>query len=251
MSAARVRDSSCLLALPDELLILVARCALDAHLPSSLSLYQASANLRSRLVVIAELAGERRLQWLPAASGKVVVSNEGCTVMPLSNRKYGVCCWAVARVLPTMGKSSWQVRVNSMNDEDALGIRIGVSDEAVQRAWCVWLYNGNLQFESRVPQAPENGDGFYYKWGESTATQLGFPSRHNKHVMAYERWRHDHTTGAVIEVLFDHDAGSLAFSVNGADPCCAQGGFPKGAALRPWVMVADSHDQLSLVRPYL
>ena len=40
-------------------------------------------------------------------------------------------------------------------------------------------------------------------------------------------------TGAVIEVIFDHDAGSLSYRVNDWPVFEALRGFPVGAALRP------------------
>ena len=59
-----------------------------------------------------------------------------------------------------------------------------------------------------------------------------------------------HTVGAVFEVVFDHDAGTMSFILNGGAPHLALGGFPKGAAMRPYVQCCPG-DQVSLVRPFL
>ena len=55
-------------------------------------------------------------------------------------------------------------------------------------------------------------------------------------------------TGAVIEVIVDHDEGTLGFRVNGGPELHALGGFPQGAALRPFVQCWRANDRVSLVR---
>ena len=61
--------------------------------------------------------------------------------------------------------------------------------------------------------------------------------------------------GAVIEVLVDHDEGTLSYRVNGGPLLEALKGetkFPKGAALRPFVACpVHSGDRVRLVTPYL
>ena len=97
---------------------------------------------------------------------------------------------------------------------------------------------------------------------------LGFPDGHSTMVLAYHSYTVSPSPGssplvhpaygecAVIEVLLDHDAGTLAFSLNGGAPHHALSGFPKGATMRPWVRCyADPVHRplyrLSLVRPYV
>ena len=94
----------------------------------------------------------------------------------------------------------------------------------------------------------------------SGAPPAGFPDgmpAENSHlgtkIMGYHRWGGDPTLtdGSIIEVRFDHDAGTLSFGVNGEPPRHALGGFPKAVAMRPWVELGFPARQLSLVRPYL
>ena len=58
-------------------------------------------------------------------------------------------------------------------------------------------------------------------------------------------------TGAVIQVLVDHDEGVLSFQINGGPVLEALKGLPKGAAgqLRPFAIVRGG--SLRFVRPYL
>ena len=58
-------------------------------------------------------------------------------------------------------------------------------------------------------------------------------------------------TGAVIECILDHDAGSLAFSVNGGPRLHALSGFPKGAAMRLGVCLRWHGDRVTLVSAYI
>ena len=54
---------------------------------------------------------------------------------------------------------------------------------------------------------------------------------------------------AIIECIYDADAGSLAFRVNGGDELTAEIKFPRGAALRPWACVCNRGDEVTLVSP--
>ena len=83
----------------------------------------------------------------------------------------------------------------------------------------------------------------------------GFPDGHMTQVMKDEAGDPANlvgrATGAVIEVLVDHDEGTLGFRVNGGPPLDALKGFPKGAALRISVILSWAFDRVSLVQPYL
>ena len=57
-------------------------------------------------------------------------------------------------------------------------------------------------------------------------------------------------TSAVIEVIVDHSEGSLAFRINDGPVLEALRGFPKGAPLRPWVLMWLQGDSMTLCRPY-
>ena len=85
----------------------------------------------------------------------------------------------------------------------------------------------------------------------------GYPSGHGKQVMKDAGGQptdlDGRAIGAVIEVLVNHDAGTLGYRVNDGPLLEALTGFPAGAALRPWAWAGIPYagDCLSVVRPYL
>jgi hypothetical protein len=64
---------------------------------------------------------------------------------------------------------------------------------------------------------------------------------------------HARAEGVVIEVLFDHDAGTLNYRLNDGQVGQALGGFPKGAALRLWAALDDRrrNHRMTIVRPWI
>ena len=70
-------------------------------------------------------------------------------------------------------------------------------------------------------------------WPDGHGTAVCSPSLKGKEV------------GAVIEVVVDHDAGSLSFRINRGPLLPALGGYPRGARLRPWARLCHEGDRLS------
>ena len=56
--------------------------------------------------------------------------------------------------------------------------------------------------------------------------------------------------GATIEVRVNHDEGTLSFIINDGPRLLALRGFPRGAALLPWVML-EGGDRVSFAPPYV
>ena len=57
--------------------------------------------------------------------------------------------------------------------------------------------------------------------------------------------------GAVIEVIVDHSEGSLAFRVDDGPVLPPLRGFPVGAPLRPWALLAAPNDRVRFARAYV
>ena len=51
----------------------------------------------------------------------------------------------------------------------------------------------------------------------------------------------------VIDVIFDHDAGTLAYRVDGGKVQVAVRDFPEGARMRPWMRMGE--DDWCTIRP--
>ena len=61
---------------------------------------------------------------------------------------------------------------------------------------------------------------------------------------------HRRANGAIIEVCLDHDKGALSFGINGGPLQRALGGFPRGAAMRPYARLFYD-DAVRFARPYI
>ena len=57
--------------------------------------------------------------------------------------------------------------------------------------------------------------------------------------------------GAIVEVCLDHDTGTLSFGINGGPLQRALGGFPAGAAMRPFAWLPFPDDAVRFARPYI
>ena len=208
-------------------------------------------------------AESRRLQWQPELTGaymsaenhaadKVVVSRMGRTIK-LGN--LGDFPWVKCGVLPSSGKSSWQIRVDNGGYGQCGNMRIGICDFWGRYFWGLWLDTGRLaRCERKL-----NGERF----DVHTAKPDGWPDGDKKKVygppdpVPYSDIPNrcdlsGRVNGVVVEVVVDHDLGTLCFRVDGGPLLHALDGFPVGARLHPCVEMAFANeDQVSLVRPYL
>ena len=234
--------------LPVELVLTIAKHALALHLPTCLSLRQSCKELRE--VVDAPQAGggrsvraeaeARRLRWEEAVHNEISANGQVLTTVvdPDSN---SLRPWAYGPLLPVTGNSSWAIKV-----EPTYAI-VGVCDAAGLNSWGLRLFHGCLFREYRdangeeVLPLPPPPDG----WPDGPRLLQ---------VVKDEAGNPGHgATGAVIEVLIDHDNGVLSYRVNGGPVLEALKGFPKGAAgrLRPWASTTCFfRHHASFARPY-
>ena len=128
---------------------------------------------------------------------------------------------------------------------------IGICDKRTRCGWGLNLFNGKLiRRTMHYPRAaPLDGypDGARTQvlWSRSSAEQTDGADGEDEPANLQGR-----ANGAVIEVRVDHDAGSLAFGIDGGEDFLAVDGFPKGAAMRPFVKLNNGHDRIRLVRPF-
>ena len=94
--------------------------------------------------------------------------------------------------------------------------------------------------------------------GRAAARRASFPDGDRKQVLVDAEGKPDdldgRAKGAIIEVCLDHDAGTLAFGINGGPLQHALKGFPAGAAMRPFAELprkSRKDDRVRFARPYI
>jgi len=235
--------------LPDVLFETIVDHVVRRDLPQALRLCQSCCVLRRRLARVQVEANARRIQWLPQkAMVNGAVSEYGCTLTCSYERgaKHDFRIpWALGSELPTVGKSSWLVRVEKSGGNNG-AVVIGVSDWTGCHGWGLHLYTGLLVRRGRstcgkyIPGLPPPPD-----WPDGDHTQIltgddGKPTNLD-----------GRADGALIEVTINHDAGELAYTVNGGHYLHALSGFPLGARLCLWARLVHEDDRVSLVRGWL
>ena len=235
-------------------------------------LCQVCQTLRVKFEGLKALAEARRLRWLPNMSAEHLISQDGrsltCTRSPGSD---DILPWVTGGLLPVQGRSAWTIRVlcatntslppasisrsaSHLNPltfflharqvvrslrNDGNGMWIGVCDATARCAWGLFLHSGRLRCVCRDAHG---------KIDFEASPIPGFPKVNYRQVIP--RSKGGSTTGALVEVLLDHDAGTLSYCINGGPRLVALSPldenshasttrspppvFPSGAALRPY-----------------
>lgn len=210
--------------LPDEILQEIGMKALANDLHDSQQLLVVSKRMRVALQLLRAVAKRQRLQWGTAARMEVDFLMVGKA--------------SIGSHLPTEGISSWKVRV-TMSKGNFGNMHVGVIDKQLRCGWTLQLGNMTLRVVGRPPAGFPNGHG------KRATPDCLFYSKAVQNGRAH---------APVIEVVTDHDAGTLSFRVTSHlkdGPLReALSGFPKGAVLRIYAFVCTAGDRLSLVQPY-
>ena len=254
--AARARLFD-LLSLPDDLLLTVARHALAMEVPAALRLLQTCKALQARLGAIGAEAEALKLCWVEEGMVEHTISEDGLTLTEEDGGTYAQRLpWASGPLLPTVGRSTWAVRVEKSRYGDGFGVNIGVCDAAQRNRWALYLIHGKLWRNQR----DERGRRMWIIDEETGEEKLapppdGFPDGDYKQVLLSEEGKPDHlygrANGAIIEVCLDHAKGALSFGINGGPLQRALGGFPVGAAMRPFAWLPCKNDAVRFARPYI
>ena len=223
--------------LSDELIDQVGQHALARHLPSALRFGETCKGLRTKLEAVLSAAEARRLRWLPEPTTFHVIYDQGRSLTrPLHSVGAG---WAVGSLLPSVGISSWSLRVEHSSCNAGM-IVIGVCDAAVRCSWGLRLVDGRMDRYSRdddgqpLPEGTTPPSGF--PDGIDTMDDSLTDSDTSRHPADLE----GRAQGALVDVTVDHDAGTLGYSINGGPHFETLRGFPPAAALRLWAKLTSA-----------
>lgn len=150
--------------------------------------------------------------------------------------------WCAGNLLPTAGTTAWRVSV--LRSAKGVGFMyLGICDSENTCAWSLLPRQGHLRRWSRTAVTQFAG---------ANSKPAGYPNGHLNHILfTRDGQKYDlngRAQGAVIDVIYDADAGTLSFRVDGGPVLPAVSGFPSGAAMRPWARVVD-HGDLIRIEP--
>lgn len=232
-----------------EIVLITAQQVLAAgDLPAAVRMAgQTSKGLRTMLQPVLAEAITRRLQWLPEQTMRHAISNDGKTLTKVLANGHE-CSRSAGPLLPTTGRSAWKVRVDvgECSEQNASGAQrvknnmfIGVCDAHGRNEWGLDLC-----------------EGVCYHLRRNHKGQIIAPADRVAQILSENSERADigSSTGCVVEVLVDHDGGTLSFRVDGGPPVKAQDGFERGAPLRPYASLglarAEKPDRVSFLDAY-
>lgn len=189
------------LSLPEELLLSVTRLTLAGSLPTAVCLATLTCRGLSKVLrPILVDAAERRLQWLPMLTMRHKISDTGRTLVKTHANGHDCAC-AAGPLLPTVGRTAWRVRVEEScaDEDDPSSIYIGICDAAGRSEWGLDLREGILIHLKRnhKGQIVELGDHRADRAWLGDAVCLGARA-----------------AGAVVQVIVDHDVGTVSFKVD-------------------------------------
>ena len=252
VSSVDEASTTVLLDLQSDILELVAWAVLANSPCDALCLCQACHLLRSKLHAVRDMAATRRLRWEPVLTVKHKINESGITLtVGAIFERTDPEPWAAGGLLPTIGRSSWKVRVENSKRNDGNGIWIGVCDAAVRISWGLLLYSGRLR---RMCRDLSTG-----KLDFEAPPADDLPNGNYKLVMKDEDGKpfslRSKANGAVIEVILCHDSGTLGFSVNAGPYLEAlpllDKSFPSGLPLRPYASCYYPGDSVSFTSAVL
>ena len=244
--------------LPAELWDCVARLVLDDHLPSALRIVQTCAALRDHLQLVRHLAGARRLQWNSSGTKGFVISNERRTITRVGCHPEPRDDWALGPLLP-VGSWSCLVTVDHAGDGPrsdgprwlpVMAINLGVchadTQTGVKTGWFLNLVRGGMRC-LQMSDGKIKRKGVQGPFGSAI---LHHPDRLGRPigVQLDELYPGGFAGGIEVEMIFDGNAGTLAFRIDDGPLLPALSGFPPGAALRVCARGPHEHARMTLSR---
>ena len=156
--------------------------------------------------------------------------------------------WCAGSVLPTVGRTAWSVFVAQSSSNVGM-MYLGICDEANTCAWSLLPRQGHLRRWTRTAiTGVQHLDG-------TPPKPVGYPNGHLNHILVTrsgERYDlYGRVKGSIIDVIYDADAGSLSFRIDGGEELPAVSGFPRGASMRPWARVVDPYDVIKVTPSFV
>lgn len=188
-----------------------------------------------------ERAEGRRLQWeQDGFTTGHTITNQGRTITRLGGK--WTKAWACCNVLPTSGRVSWRVRIDRCMANEGV-LCVGVCDAEGRHAYGIAPYSGKLSslYRSCVGAEIEANET-----PPQAHVQCGFLRQVMLDAQGHAANLKGRANGALIEITYDADAGSVAFRVNRGTAVEAIRNLPPGVALRPWARLFDVPDRVTI-----
>ena len=156
------------------------------------------------------------------------------------SRVAGRDSWAACDLLPTTGRSTWEVKINHTFSNRGM-VMIGVCEETSHQAWALYAFTGTLRRCRLQCDAVRCGGAPWEGWPDFDHTPLLVDDASGLYSDL-----DGSANGAVVECTWDADDGCLSFRVNGGATLVAIDCFKRGTALRPWVRLNFAEDRITI-----
>jgi len=239
-----------LLDLPDELLVHIAMRLVAAAEPSDAQHFSfACRNLHEKLqaarTYVAPRVGRHELRWFEThRPDDVVIRSGGRGLKAAADRSWRRAYGRPLTKPAGIAQESFAVRIDQTYANQGM-LQIGVS--LVQRTGaCEWSVS---PFYGRLVRRSWDRDGNLIC---AATPPDAYPDGHLKHVLVDEQGEptrlEGRVVGRVVEVIYDHVAGTLAFALDGGEAGPALEGFPTNPSfpLRPVVGFRFGEDQVTI-----
>jgi len=237
---ARMARQTTLHSLPNDVLLAIVEALEPDHLPACMRLSATNKNCREACRPLQQRVERRRILFAEDKTAGHVITNAGRTLTRLGGK--WTKAWAVGTPLPSSGSVSWRMKIDRCAENEGV-MCIGVCDADGQKAYGLSPYSGTLSSLSCD------------RLGATVTANSSAPPQHAQCVFTKQLMEtadgapsslKGRANGAIIEMTFDADRGSVFMRVNRGSRVCAIAGLPPGTQLRPWARLFDVADRVSV-----
>ena len=250
-----------LLDFDDDVLLVIAQMLFDAReIVALLRLAATCGHLRTMLLGFTQAFEPK---WCPALTDGGDLQDDHSCFCGSSNFHALLKAWAASNLLPDRGRWAWEVQLRCqhriMQGSNTTGatVHVGICDDGNCYAWAVRPFYEALRRFGKdsngfCGDASERGQDPPHAFAKVLTSNLRLIASHNQTGnAAWWPGRHGCYFGpacanATVRCIWDADAGTLSFQVNGGQAFPAFNSFPRGVRVRRWGHVTNLGDVLKM-----